>query len=190
MKFTGLTGLRIVELDRVPPQPWRNGGGITHELLAWPSPSAWTLRVSVATIAADGPFSAFEGIERWFTVLEGAGVELALPSGTRRLAPGDAPLHFAGEDAPGCRLIHGPTRDLNFMVQRDAGPSRLRVATEGDRLALPQAWRGLYTAGGADLVVDGHRINVPAACLAWSDRPSPWRLDALRGAAWWLTLDI
>lgn len=183
-------GLHLAELARTPPQPWRNGGGVTHELLAWPSPSAWTLRVSVATIAADGPFSAFDGIQRWFTVLEGQGVELGLPGGARRLLPGDAPLHFDGEAAPPCRLLGGATRDLNFMVQRSAGHARMREAAAGERLAVPQAWRALYAAAGAELVVDGHRVVVPAACLAWGDRPSPWRLDALHGAAWWLTLDV
>jgi len=28
--------------------PWRNGGGVTRELLAWPDSKDWALRVSVA----------------------------------------------------------------------------------------------------------------------------------------------
>jgi environmental stress-induced protein Ves len=34
------------------------------------------LRISVAEITRDGPFSAFAGVQRWFAVLEGAGVML------------------------------------------------------------------------------------------------------------------
>ena len=43
-----------VQLSAVPPQPWRNGGGSTRELLAWPAAADWKLRVSLATIAQDG----------------------------------------------------------------------------------------------------------------------------------------
>ena len=67
---------RIVHIDDVRAQPWKNGGGLTRELLAWPSRDAWSVRVSVADIERDGPFSPFPGVERWFTVLEGAGVVL------------------------------------------------------------------------------------------------------------------
>ncbi len=38
------------------PVPWKNGGGVTRELLRLPAGSGddWTLRISVADIAADG----------------------------------------------------------------------------------------------------------------------------------------
>lgn len=183
-------GAHLVELAHAAAQPWRNGGGITHELLAWPQQDGWTLRISVATIAADGPFSAFAGIERWFTVLEGPGVELELSTGTRRLAPGDAPLHFAGEDAPGCRLLDGTTRDLNFMVRRGSGAAQMRTAVDGERLHAAPGWRGLFAADGAELHIDGQPVELGAACLLWSDRPSAWEVCRLRGNAWWLTLTV
>jgi hypothetical protein len=63
-----------IALDDVPPQPWKNGGGTTRELLAWPRPPAGGCELSVAEVAADGPFSRFEGVQRWFAVLQGAGV--------------------------------------------------------------------------------------------------------------------
>ena len=34
------------------------------------------LRISVADIEAHGPFSNFEGVDRWFGVLQGEGVRL------------------------------------------------------------------------------------------------------------------
>ncbi|MFG5407966.1 HutD family protein [Piscinibacter sakaiensis] len=42
----------------MPAQPWRNGGGHTRELWTWPADGPWQARLSVADIAADGPFSA------------------------------------------------------------------------------------------------------------------------------------
>ena len=56
--------------------PWRNGGGVTRELLAWPDPHDWLLRVSVADIHASGPFSKFPGVDRWFAVLAGGAVSI------------------------------------------------------------------------------------------------------------------
>ena len=69
---------RSVSLASVPPQPWKNGGGTTRELLAWPTGADWRVRLSVAEVVADGPFSRFEGVQRWFAVLGGAGVRLVV----------------------------------------------------------------------------------------------------------------
>ena len=123
--------MNAVRLADCPETPWRNGGGRTRELLAWPSEADWLLRVSVAQIEAHGPFSAFPGIDRSFAVLDGAGVVLSLPRGDVRLHRGDPALAFPGEAAPLCRLIDGPTRDLNLMLRRGAHG----------------AWQGLYADG-------------------------------------------
>ena len=66
--------VRAIHVDEVAPQRWRNGGGFTRELLAWPAVEAWRLRVSVAEVESDGPFSSFPAVERWFAVLDGNGV--------------------------------------------------------------------------------------------------------------------
>ena len=158
--------MNVVTLADRPYVPWRNGGGRTRELLAWPSADDWLVRVSVADIEADGPFSPFHGVDRCFAVLEGAGVELALPDGPVRLQRGHAGVAFAGEAAPGCTLLGGPTRDLNLMVRRDAGrPSMQRAGPRAGR------WRGLYDDGQ----------------LIWTDDPAE-SLPA-RGSGWWLTLE-
>jgi len=135
---------------------WRNGGGRTRELLAWPSAVEWTLRVSVAEIEADGPFSAFEGIERCFAVLDGAGVVLSLPRGEVRLHRGDPALAFPGEAAPLCRLIGGPTRDLNLMARRTAGrPAMRREPPASGR------WRGVISGDALWWTDDAHELLPP-----------------------------
>jgi uncharacterized protein len=134
--------MNVVHLADCPFVRWRNGGGRTRELLAWPSAQEWLLRVSVAEIEADGPFSAFEGIDRCFAVLGGAGVVLSLPQGEVRLTPRDGALSFAGEAAPMCRLIDGPTRDLNLMARRGAGHASMqRERRHGT------GWRGVFAEG-------------------------------------------
>jgi environmental stress-induced protein Ves len=68
----------IVETINVPPQPWRNGHGHTRELLAWPDAADWRVRVSVADIVTDAPFSSFPGVQRWFVVIDGPTQDLNL----------------------------------------------------------------------------------------------------------------
>jgi uncharacterized protein len=144
--------------------PWRNGGGRTRELLAWPRTDDWLVRVSVAEIDVDGPFSAFAGIDRCFAVLEGAGVMLSLPHGRVRLGVQDDAIAFAGETAPMCHLIDGPTRDLNLMVRRGAGRASMQREPHPS-----QRWRGVFAEG----------------TLWWSDDPTEM-LPAVAG--WHLSL--
>ncbi|EGD04024.1 hypothetical protein B1M_13530, partial [Burkholderia sp. TJI49] len=45
--------------------PWKNGGGVTREIAAFPPGAAldaFAWRVSVADVGAAGPFSRFDGI--------------------------------------------------------------------------------------------------------------------------------
>ena len=202
--------LQFVHCDHVEPQPWRNGGGLTRELLAWPSQDDWALRLSVADIRADGPFSAYPGVDRWFVVLEGGGVMLALPEGRRRLGTADAPLAFRGEAAPACELLDGPTRDLNLMLRRDAGRGALQLAQAGEDFAPPTRFRALFAADALTLQIDGRvALRLPPLALAWADggqipggaglRPARLALGAARPArgiwriaadapvrAWWI----
>jgi uncharacterized protein len=144
-----------VDLADCPFVPWANGGGRTRELLTWPRAEGWLVRVSVAEIEANGPFSSLPGIDRCFAVLEGEGVVLALPDGEQRLTPRDAAVAFPGEAAPSCRLLDGPTRDLNLMVRRGAGTACMQRTPP----AAPSHWRGVFADG----------------TLYWSDDPlEPW----------------
>jgi len=161
---------QLVPLAGAAAQAWRNGGGLTRELLAWPSPDAWQVRISVADVTAAGPFSTFEGIERWFAVLEGAGVVLRVDGVAKTLVAGDAPFHFSGEARVDCALVDGSTRDFNLMAR--PGRSRLhRVAGErafrlqGEMLAAVYAHGRPAAVRTADSV-----IEVPAGHLAWCRR--------------------
>ena len=161
-----MTGWRRMAWQDCPLVPWRNGGGRTREVLAWPDAENWLVRVSVADIEADGPFSKFAGIERAFAVLEGAGVVLTLPQGDLRLDRSSKAALFAGEDAPMCQLVDGPTRDLNLMVRRHAGrPILQRQRTTGK----PSRWRGLFTSDELSWTDD--------AAAPWPESPGGWWLS-------------
>ena len=191
-----------VRLQDAMAQPWRNGGGTTRELLVWRS-QPWTLRVSVADIERDGPFSAYPGVHRAFTVLEGAGVELSWAGTAQLLLAGDAPCHFDGAQAPGCRLLDGPTRDLNLMVLATAGRACMHRAEVGSLWPAGTLWRGLYVHGAARANFGSGEVEVPPATLCWSDdsderqqsngrkssdeSAAAWQLRS-GGPAWWLAL--
>lgn len=168
----------IVHLNDVTPQRWRNGGGVTRELVAWPDAPNWLMRLSVADIERDGPFSAFPGIKRWFAVLHGSGVRLGAE--TSVLGVGDTPFQFDGALAPDCALIDGPTRDLNLMIQRDRATGWMhRVMTdfnwprEADCRPDVSEVRGVFSMAGCVLDCLGEtRIDVPAMSVAW-DRNAP-----------------
>lgn len=181
-----MSALHLVHLHDVAPEPWRNGGGHTREVLAWPRRDAWRLRVSVAAIEADGPFSSFAGVQRWFAVLTGAGVRLTLPRGTVVLGPHDEPIAFDGEDAPACHLLEGPTLDLNLMVRRGDGSAALRVAAAGSRLEGDRPLRACYAAEAARLDIEGRTMALAAGTLAWSDArdAAPWVLREGRHTFW------
>ena len=93
-------------------------------------------------------------------MLDGAGVVLSLPGGDVQLGPDDEALHFDGATAPACRLVGGPTRDLNLMVRSSFGRAQMQ------RTPVPPApWRGLFAA----------------STLWWTDQPN----EALPATAGW-----
>ena len=194
-------GLRLIAVDAVLATPWRNGGGVTRELFAWPSAAAWQLRISVANIDADGPFSSFPGVDRWFAVLQGNGVVLRFEVQDRAdhaqteqrlvLDVQSPPLHFKAEHAPHCSLQDGATRDLNLMSRRDTGTSHMRQASAGAEWRSAAHLRALFSTLPVRLQIDDtDAANLPAWTLAVSDHAAHqrWRVlppgDALQ--AWWM----
>ena len=182
----------VKRLDRAVPQAWRNGGGQTRELLAWPNAGDWSLRISVADITHDGPFSSFPGVERWFAVIEGAGVLLRFAAHHEVASPDTAPLHFDGAAAPGCELLDGATRDLNLMVRRDRGRAAMQRVVPDVEWLTTAPLRALFCTGPARLQIDDtDAARLPAMALAWSDHGTRqrWRVidDGAPSNAWWLS---
>lgn len=178
--------MQILLADSIPPTPWRNGGGQTRELFAEPTGPDWTLRVSLADIEQDGPFSPFPGVQRHFAVLQGSGVELMLAGQALRLTPASEALTFDGAAAPGCRLLGGATRDLNLMLR--GRPGELQRA-QGDVVWQGRwAWRACFTVAPARLFgADGSVHELPAWSLALELPAGPLRLQrADDQPAYWL----
>lgn len=123
--------LRIVRASALPATPWKNGGGMTREVAAYPvgaSLDTFVWRVSVADVEQPGPFSTFAGIDRTLVLLAGAGMRLHERSGpTQTLTAPLSIARFDGEASLHAELLDGATRDFNLMVRRDCARAELQV---------------------------------------------------------------
>jgi uncharacterized protein len=123
--------VRVVRIGGVPPTPWKNGAGATRELLRLPATGDPLIRISVADVAAAGPFSLFPGIDRVIALLDGAGFRLTGADIAVTLRPGSAPFAFPGDAPVDCELVDGPVRDVNVMTARGAAPWRVDLSVAG-----------------------------------------------------------
>ena len=57
-------------------QPWKNGRGVTSEVIRVPDTDDYHLRISVAEVIESGPFSTFPGYTRWSLLLAGGPIWL------------------------------------------------------------------------------------------------------------------
>lgn len=159
---------------------WRNGGGLTRELAAWPQGDAWQWRMSVAEVGKSGPFSRFDGVTRWFAVLQGAGVVLRVrtpgdsadagaDANSHRLTAQDAPLCFDGAAATDCQLIDGPTLDFNLMVRDACLPARMaRVHGHFSSAVHAMKTIAVYAVdSGASVRFNSEDLYLPPATLVW-----------------------
>lgn len=147
--------------------PWKNGGGTTTELAVHPPGAGlddFLWRVSVADVAASGPFSAFPGIERTIMLLAGAPMTLRGPSGMTTLSR-YAPHRFAGEDAIDGILSGGAVRDFNVMARRGRVRAAVAVLRGGCHASAGRAGALLvYCAEGSAQVAVG--TGAPIALTA------------------------
>jgi environmental stress-induced protein Ves len=168
----------LVHLADVPPSPWKNGGGTTRELVAWPSAADWIWRLSVAEVASSGPFSTFDGVQRWFAVLAGSGVRLHLqaPGGaqTHDLTVRSAPLCFDGAVPVQCDLLDGPTQDFNLMLRSDKATGLVQRINGSFRVVIdaPKIIAVCACSTGATVQFGTEMLPLFACSLAWQALPA------------------
>jgi hypothetical protein len=185
----------ITALADAASSPWKNGGGVTRELVAWPNAQDWLWRMSVAEVACSGPFSRFEGVQRWFAVLSGAGVQLDLRTGSavasHTLTPTSAPLGFEGELPVHCKVIDGPTQDFNLMLRRDRRGARM-LRVHGDHSTSLNASKTIAAyaiSTRASVHFDDEFLRLPPNTLAWRECPAGSRLQVNAAQALWMEID-
>jgi environmental stress-induced protein Ves len=152
----------------LPPEPWKNGGGVTRTLAVDDAASARMMpprwRVSVADITRDGAYSRFPGVDRVSVVLSGAGVALRGDGVDIALLPGRA-VAFAGDVALQSHLLEGAVRALNLFVLR--GAVQAQVCCGGAQPVTVKAGSLEDAAGPAShvrIVVDAQNFYIDSSC--------------------------
>ena len=113
--------------------PWRNGLGSTLELMSesLKGQEVFSWRLSIASVANDGPFSDFSGYDRTLLLLEGAGITLNNPNGSSMELNSQLDCaHFKGEDLINASLHDGPIKDFNVMTLRSICTSNVTAINE------------------------------------------------------------
>ncbi len=179
--------LRVLRAAQRAAVPWKNGGGLTHEVAVHPAGcdlASFDWRVSIAQIRVAGPFSVFPEVERRMAILHGT-VSISIDGKTTHLAPESPPLTFPGEAAvyatPGAAAV----TDLNVMTRRERFASRLtrhevgaavavvasadttlllagtqlRLGFEGGQIELAPLDAVLIDAGGQGHLTPGHAAS-------------------------------
>ncbi|RSZ56759.1 HutD family protein [Massilia atriviolacea] len=166
--------------------PWKNGGGSTTEIAISPPGAGldtFDWRISLATIAASGPFSVFEGIDRTLALVDGPGVTLDIDGDGRFVLSEDEPvLEFAGEAQVAATVGARPTTDFNVMTRRARCAHQLgrRSLSGMSGFATRADLTVLFLAEGDSLEVsnDEQRFGMVRYDAVLFDGDASWTLEA------------
>lgn len=165
---------------------WKNGGGSTTEVAISPVGAGldtFDWRISLATIASDGPFSLFPGVDRTLALVDGPGVLLDMgEQGKFALTQDDPVIEFPGEAVVNASLTGGQTTDFNVMTRRLRCHHRLgrRTLAGSSEFAPRGDVTVLFLAEGDNLSVcsDSERIGMVRYDAIIFDSGAVWTLEA------------
>ena len=174
---------QLQDISQLPPEPWKNGGGITRTLLhSGAQPAAW--RISVAEIQRSGAFSRFENTERLSVLLRGEGLQLICAGQPHTFTRLGQSLRYDGATPTEAVLgIGGPARFLNIMVD----PLRAQATVHAQAAVMPTGLGHLDGDAPACLfsllvpVVGSVQWRTPDSQVGTVDAGHTLRADALEG---------
>jgi uncharacterized protein len=125
-------------------------------------------------------------VQRWFAVLEGAGVALNIAGKQHTQTKKSAPLCFDGSAATDCRLIGGETRDFNLMLDRCLGTMQTMTGKLTYRATTGQ-WLAVYShSHQTTLESQGQRLHVPPQHLVWTQCDTDCDITVSSECALWM----
>lgn len=195
--------MEIIRFAELRSEPWRNGGGVTRELASHPKAAsaqdgAWDWRVSIADLTKAGDFSAFPGMERVLTVVDGELLLLTVDGAEHPLEK-YRPYRFSGEAAAHGALPTGDIRNLNVITRAgsfrgftsiiELSKKRAHPVFEGQLAVLlqGQATVSAGAAATADAAAEGTAEEAPetsdgGAAAAPAEPEALNRYDAVVGS--------
>lgn len=170
------------------PVPWKNGGGSTTQIAVFPPDAGFEdfdWRISLATIAEDGAFSAFPGVERTLALVDGHGMTLDIDGEATLLSKADPVAVFDGESRVVAKLNRGASTDFNVMTRLDRCYHQFgRRALSGESRFVARApVTVLFLAEGDALEIcnDEQRISMVRFDAVLLDQGTTWTLQAGQG---------
>jgi len=190
-------------LTPLPPEsfrskPWKNGGGVTHDIADASRPGAdpagWegmVWRLGRTAIVQPGPFSDLTGYERLQAVIVGSGLVLEGASGEIDLRRPFTPVRYDGGLPLVSRLENGPVEVVNLIVDRAMCRADLAAPEPGETLALAPAIHILYAPGEAVTARCGSEaIALPAGHALRIDAEADGSLTVEAGRALLATIRL
>jgi environmental stress-induced protein Ves len=170
------------------PVPWKNGGGSTTQIAVFPPDAGFEdfdWRISLATIAEDGAFSEFPGVERTLALVDGHGMTLEIDGEAMLMSKADPVAVFDGESRVVAKLNRGPSTDFNVMTRTDRCYHQfgLRMLSGESRFVARAPITVLFLAEGDALEIcsDQQRISMVRFDAVLLDQGTTWTLDAGQG---------
>jgi environmental stress-induced protein Ves len=176
---------QLIQYASLRPAPWKNGAGSSTEIAVSPPGAGYDQfdwRISLATIAHSGPFSAFPGVDRSLALVDGDGVLLDFGAERVVLSPSEPLIEFPGEAAVHATIHAGTTTDFNVMTRRGRCRHRLeRTLVRGREVLKRRAGTTLlFLADGESVTLSSPRerialVRYDAVVL---DDEQAWTLEA------------
>lgn len=167
--------MEYFDIRKMPVSLWRNGAGETREICCFPPATRdFHWRASIASLAANGEFSLFPGVERVITLLEGGEVTLEEANIFTHTLKQHQPFTFAGDKVVKAKLTEGRmSMDFNIMTRRDVCLAKVRVA---DRTFTTFGSRGgvVFVISGAWQL--GEKLLTADQGASWHDGKHTLRL--------------
>ncbi|MEH6436980.1 HutD/Ves family protein [Massilia sp. DD77] len=175
----------LIPFAGLSPVPWKNGGGSTIEIAIGPPDAGFEdfdWRVSLATIAEDGAFSQFPGVDRTLALVDGHGMTLQIDGEPSLISEAEPVAQFDGASEVSAKLSRGVTTDFNVMTRSERcyhqfGRRRLsgdsRFVTRADVTVL-----FLAEGDSLELSSDEERIGLVRYDAVVLDPDHTWNLEA------------
>ena len=133
-------GVKLLRHETYDRKPWNNGGGMTQDIWLWPeaaSQDGFDIRLSLASIDTQGPFSAFREIDRTITLVGGNPFVLVFDGDYEHQVDYLKPFSFDSVQTPSSRLNGGSASAFNVMTRRGRWSHKVSVVQGGQPIDIP-----------------------------------------------------
>ena len=129
--------MKIIRRSEFKSVPWKNQGGVTHEIAKQENDQNILWRLSIAEVTKNGSFSLFEGLHRSLTVISGTGMDLHGASGNPvHEALLLKPITFSGSAVLIGVLRSGFCEDFNLIFDPKIFEGRVDIIDSEDDIMI------------------------------------------------------